>query len=75
MRVSRDKANKVAHVVTDALASATSHAADLCGLAGRKGRLRPNHDADIIVVDGDPFTDISSLVQVLAVIVHGERVH
>lgn len=58
---------------TDALASATAWAADACGLADRKGRLRPSYDADLVVIDGDPFTDISSLGHVLQVIVHGER--
>jgi imidazolonepropionase-like amidohydrolase len=59
---------------TDALASATSWAANVCGLADRKGRLRANYDADIVIVDGDPSTDISSLGHVLEVILQGQRV-
>jgi imidazolonepropionase-like amidohydrolase len=60
---------------SEALASATSDAADVCGLAGRKGRLRPGHDADMVVVDGDLFTDMSSLRDVRALIVHGQQVN
>ena len=37
---------------TAALAAATSVAADACHLAGRKGRIRPGHDADLLAVDG-----------------------
>jgi imidazolonepropionase-like amidohydrolase len=55
----------------DALASATSRAAEACGLANHKGQLRPNYDADILIVDGDPSTDIHTLTNVLAVVAHG----
>jgi imidazolonepropionase-like amidohydrolase len=58
----------------DALVSATSRAADVCGLSDRKGRLRAGYDADLVVVDGDPLTDVSALAHVLAVVVHGEAV-
>jgi imidazolonepropionase-like amidohydrolase len=58
----------------ETLASATSAAAEACGLGDRKGRLGVNYDADILVVDGDPFGDIASLSNVLAVLVHGQRV-
>jgi imidazolonepropionase-like amidohydrolase len=56
----------------DALASATSRAADACGLFGRKGRLRRGHDADLIVIDGDPMIDVSALGHLLAVVVDGQ---
>ena len=59
--------------ITHALASATSHAADACGLGHRKGRLRTGHDADLLIVNGDPLSDISALTQTLAVIMHGEH--
>lgn len=36
-----------------ALAAATSTAADACGLGGRKGRVRPGHDADLVVMKPD----------------------
>jgi imidazolonepropionase-like amidohydrolase len=55
-----------------ALASATSVAARACRLGERKGRLRPGYDADIIVVPGDPVTDITTLTQVTAVYLAGQ---
>jgi imidazolonepropionase-like amidohydrolase len=57
--------------VTEALASATGVAAGHCGLADRKGRLRPGLDADLLVVDGDPLTDIAALERVIAVMIGG----
>ncbi|MDL4814806.1 amidohydrolase family protein [Actinomadura opuntiae] len=56
----------------DALASATSRAAEECGLGDRKGLLRAGHDADLVVVDGDPLTDIGALARVTAVMIRGE---
>jgi len=56
----------------DALASATSVAADVCGLGHRKGEIQPGHDADLLIVDGDPFTDIAALTRVLTVVLNGE---
>lgn len=50
-----------------ALASATGVAARACGLAGRTGRLKPGLDADLLVVDGDPMTDITALRHVRVV--------
>ncbi len=58
---------------TDVLASATSVAADTLGLAGTTGRIRPGLSADLLVVDGDPLADITSVRDVLAVTVHGTR--
>ena len=55
----------------DALSSATAAAAGHCGLAARKGRLRPGLDADLLLVDGDPLTDITALERIRAVIVGG----
>jgi imidazolonepropionase-like amidohydrolase len=57
----------------DALASATSIAADACGVADRKGRLRAGMDADLLLVRGDPLTDITALRHVEAVYLAGER--
>ncbi|WP_239014931.1 amidohydrolase family protein [Streptomyces sp. CdTB01] len=56
----------------DALASATSTAADACGLGDRKGHIRVGHDADLIVVDGDPLSDISALRRLDSTILAGE---
>jgi imidazolonepropionase-like amidohydrolase len=50
-----------------AIASATSVAADACGLGRCKGTLRAGYDADLVVVDGDPLTDIGALRRVSAV--------
>jgi imidazolonepropionase-like amidohydrolase len=55
----------------EALASATSVAAEKCGLGPRKGRLRAGYDADVLIVDGDPLADISALERVRAVYVGG----
>jgi imidazolonepropionase-like amidohydrolase len=57
-----------------AIASATSIAAEVCGLGQRKGYLRSGYDADLLVVDGDPLADIAALGQVSAVMVRGEMV-
>ncbi len=56
-----------------ALASATSVAAEACGLGASKGRLRTGFDADVLVVDGDPFADITALTRVSAVFVSGQQ--
>jgi imidazolonepropionase-like amidohydrolase len=54
-----------------ALASATSLAALACGLADRTGRLRPGLAADLLLVDGDPTTDIAAIRNVRAVVSRG----
>jgi imidazolonepropionase-like amidohydrolase len=43
-------------------------------LRGRKGRLQPDFDADLLVVDGDPVADIAALTRVLAVVCDGHLV-
>jgi imidazolonepropionase-like amidohydrolase len=58
----------------DALASATSIAAQVCGLGTRKGRLRTSYDADLLLIDGDPFSDIHALTRTAAVMVGGHWV-
>ena len=59
---------------TAALASATSHAARACGLTDRTGRLRPGLDADLLLVAGDPTTDITAIRQIRLVVSRGHRV-
>ena len=54
-----------------ALASATSVAARACRLEQRTGRLRPGLDADLLIVDGDPMTDITALGRTRMVISRG----
>jgi imidazolonepropionase-like amidohydrolase len=57
--------------VADALAAATSVAAEACGLGDRKGLLRKGYDADIIVVDGDLQADVTALAGVRSVVLGG----
>lgn len=54
-----------------ALASATSIAAQVCGLGTCKGRLRAGYDADLLLVDGDPVSDPQALTRRAAVMVRG----
>lgn len=55
----------------DALATATSLAADACGLGDHKGRIRPGYDADLLVVDGDPLADVGALLRLDTTILAG----
>jgi imidazolonepropionase-like amidohydrolase len=57
-----------------ALASATSVAARACRLERRTGRLAVGLDADLLMVDGDPLTDISSLQRPRVVVSRGREV-
>jgi imidazolonepropionase-like amidohydrolase len=57
-----------------ALHAATALAARACGLAGRTGRLQVGLDADLLMVDADPLTDISSLQRPRAVVSRGREV-
>jgi imidazolonepropionase-like amidohydrolase len=56
----------------DALATATSVAAAACGLGDRKGHIRAGYDADLIVVDGDPLSDIGALPSLNATVLAGK---
>ncbi|MFF1398124.1 amidohydrolase family protein [Streptomyces sp. NPDC058287] len=56
----------------DALASATSVAARACGLGDRKGRVRTGYDADLVVVDGDPLTDMAALTRIDVTVLGGQ---
>lgn len=48
----------------DAIAAATSAAADLIGVSGQIGTLKPGAFADVIAVSGDPLKDITELERV-----------
>jgi imidazolonepropionase-like amidohydrolase len=57
--------------VPEALATATSAAADDCGLGEVTGRLRPDLAADLLVVDGDLRDDPGALGRPVSVLVRG----
>lgn len=56
-----------------ALASATSVAADACGVGSRTGRLRAGLDADLLIVAGNPATRIADLLDVRLVVSKGNE--
>jgi len=57
--------------VAEALASATSLAAEACGLADETGRLAAGYAADMLVVAGDLSQDVSVLGSPLEVLARG----
>jgi len=57
----------------DAVAAATSKAAQACNIADRKGRIRMGFDADLLVVGGDLSNDIRQLSDIRTVLVGGRR--
>ena len=57
--------------VTEALATATSGAAEACGVSTRKGRLALGYDADVLVVDGDLENDVTALHRPQSVLLGG----
>jgi cytosine/adenosine deaminase-related metal-dependent hydrolase len=56
----------------EAIVGATSLAAEALGLGARVGTLAPGFEADLIVVDGDPLTDITALRRVVFVMKGGK---
>ncbi|MCO1658529.1 amidohydrolase family protein [Pseudonocardia humida] len=58
----------------EALLSATSSTADAFGLSDR-GRIRAGSRADVVLVDGDPTTDITTTRNVRGVWIGGVRIH
>jgi imidazolonepropionase-like amidohydrolase len=59
--------------VTEALATATSGAADACGIGDVTGRLAPGLAADLLVVDGDLAAEPEALLSPVAVVVRGAQ--
>ena len=57
-----------------ALAAATSVAAEVCGIADVAGTLEPGKGADIVAVAGNPVADIAAIHHVVAVFVRGTPV-
>lgn len=58
----------------DAIAAATSRAAELFGLDDSTGRIAPGLEADLILVDRNPMEDIRSLQDILMVVSNGHVV-
>lgn len=59
----------------EVIEASTRHAALVCGQDDKLGSLEPGKLADIIIVDGDPLTDLDAMDRVIAVIKGGELVH
>jgi imidazolonepropionase-like amidohydrolase/ABC-type multidrug transport system permease subunit len=57
-----------------ALQAATFNAACLLRAAKRIGSIQPGHDADLLVVDGNPLDDITATERISLVVFKGERV-
>jgi imidazolonepropionase-like amidohydrolase len=55
----------------EALVTATSGAAELIGVGDRTGRLVEGSEADLIVVEHDPLTNLATLQDVLVVLTNG----
>ena len=58
----------------EALRTVTSVAARVVGLGASKGRLAAGYDADVLVVDGDPFADPAAIHRIRAVYARGRLV-
>ncbi len=57
-----------------ALQAATSNAAKLLRASNHIGSIRPGLDANLLLVDGNPLTDIAATERISLVIYEGERV-
>jgi imidazolonepropionase-like amidohydrolase/ABC-type multidrug transport system permease subunit len=57
-----------------ALQAATYNAARLLGVSGRIGLIREGHDANLLLVDGNPLREIKQLESIQTVILKGERI-
>jgi len=54
------------------LQASTQHAAQVCGHGDELGTLEPGKLADLIVVAGDPLSDLAALDRVIVVIIDGQ---
>jgi imidazolonepropionase-like amidohydrolase len=57
-----------------AIVAGTSRAAELLGLADRIGAAKPGYYADLLIVGGDPVSDITATRSVTLVIKSGQVV-
>ena len=62
---------KLGFRAADVITMATTEAAAALGLGAVTGRLAPGYEADLIVVHGDPLTDIAALGRLRRVIARG----
>jgi imidazolonepropionase-like amidohydrolase len=60
--------------VSEALSTATSVAAAVCGVGARKGRLAAGYDADLVTVEGDLEKDVTALLRPHSVAIAGTSV-
>ena len=58
----------------EAIASATTRAAELLGLENQIGRIAPGYSADLIAVAGDPLQNVRALEKVDYVMVRGRTI-
>jgi imidazolonepropionase-like amidohydrolase len=65
------QATMIGMTPAEALRVATSGAARACGLGDHKGRIAAGYDADLLIVDGDPRTDLAALHRIRSVYVRG----
>jgi imidazolonepropionase-like amidohydrolase len=56
------------------IVAATKHGAHVCGLDSALGTIEPGKIADILVVDGNPLTDLAVLKNNLKLVFHNGRV-
>ena len=58
----------------DVLRAATATNAELLGASDRIGAVRPGHEADLLLVRGDPVADLAALHDIVAVWADGRRI-
>ena len=66
--------NEVGVPAPDVLYGVTGLAAEAIGMEDRIGVLQPGKLADIVIVDGDPFTNIENMQRIHSVVKQGEVV-
>ena len=64
--------NEVGIPTPDVLYGVTGLAAEAIGMEDRIGMLRPGKLADIVIVDGDPFSNIENMQRIHTVVKQGE---
>jgi len=57
----------------EALRAATIHGAKVCGIDKKTGSLESGKEADLLVLEGNPFEDLSALKKVMAVWKRGRQ--